>query len=483
MHRAGATLPASCRQARQEDPSLTATALTTAADRLCPRAARVLRAPSAQASPRWSPPCCWAAAAARSPSRRSGPIASALPVREVLEPVQPLPLQPQVEALDAHRFNLFRSDAVRATDTAEVAAGPPGRQRPGGRRLPAAGRRRRAPSCWAAPAARVTRRSHRRPRPGAPDRALGRRRRRPASSAWWSSATPTATSPPASKPRPLAAVAARWAAAPSAARCSPRSTMPASPTQSPMPARRHLLRRHRLPPRPAQGRPLRRGVRDARSRRRAAAHRPRAVAPSSSTTARRSRPCGSRSRASKGGYYDFDGKSLHQRLPRLADGVLARHQRLRDALPSRSCNSWRAHLGVDYGAPTGTPVRTVGDGMVEFAGVQNGYGNVVMVNHGNGDITRLRPPEPHRRAPGPGASSQGQRIGAVGATGWATGPHLHFEFRVNGVHQDPIEVAAPAARAPTLSAAAAAGLRRSWPRAMRTQLAAAAAPTRSPAPR
>jgi murein DD-endopeptidase MepM/ murein hydrolase activator NlpD len=100
----------------------------------------------------------------------------------------------------------------------------------------------------------------------------------------------------------------------------------------------------------------------------------------------------------------------------------------------------RAHKGVDYGAPHGTPVRAVGDGVVEFAGWQNGYGNVVTVLHGKDrstlyahlsriDVRKGQPVE------------QGQRLGAVGATGWATGPHLHFEFLVNGQHVDPLTLA------------------------------------------
>jgi len=105
-------------------------------------------------------------------------------------------------------------------------------------------------------------------------------------------------------------------------------------------------------------------------------------------------------------------------------------------------NTWRKHLGTDFAAATGTKVRTVGDGVVEFAGWQNGFGNVVFIKHSNSshvtvyahlsriDVKKGQPVE------------QGQSIGAVGATGWATGPHLHFEFRVNGVHQDPQTVIA-----------------------------------------
>jgi murein DD-endopeptidase MepM/ murein hydrolase activator NlpD len=102
--------------------------------------------------------------------------------------------------------------------------------------------------------------------------------------------------------------------------------------------------------------------------------------------------------------------------------------------------TWRRHLGVDYAAPTGTPVRSVGDGVVEFAGRQGGYGNVVKVRHTNdrstlyAHLSRIDVRSGQR-------IEQGARIGAVGSTGWSTGPHLHFEFRVNGEHQDPLRIA------------------------------------------
>jgi len=85
-------------------------------------------------------------------------------------------------------------------------------------------------------------------------------------------------------------------------------------------------------------------------------------------------------------------------------------------------------------------VRSVGDATVEFAGWQNGYGNVVKLMHGNGrettyaHLSRIDVRRGQR-------VEQGQRVGTVGATGWATGPHLHFEFRVNGVHHDPLTIA------------------------------------------
>jgi murein DD-endopeptidase MepM/ murein hydrolase activator NlpD len=103
-------------------------------------------------------------------------------------------------------------------------------------------------------------------------------------------------------------------------------------------------------------------------------------------------------------------------------------------------NEWKRHLGVDYAAPSGTPIRAVGDGVVDFSGWQNGYGNVVQIRHAN-DRTTLYAHMSRVDVKKGARVEQGQRIGAVGATGWATGPHLHFEFRVNGQHQDPLKVA------------------------------------------
>ena len=82
----------------------------------------------------------------------------------------------------------------------------------------------------------------------------------------------------------------------------------------------------------------------------------------------------------------------------------------------------------------------MGDGVVEFAGWQNGFGNVVNVRHGGDRVTVYAHLSKIDVRKGQ-RLEQGQRVGAVGATGWATGPHLHFEFRVRGVHQDPLKAA------------------------------------------
>ncbi len=138
----------------------------------------------------------------------------------------------------------------------------------------------------------------------------------------------------------------------------------------------------------------------------------------------------------KGGYYDFDGKSRsHSYLAsplefsRTTSGFAMRMHPI--------LNQWKQHNGVDYAAPRGTPVRSVGDGIVEFAGQQNGYGNIVQIKHNKDRATVYAHLSRIDVAVGQ-RIEQGQHIGAVGATGWATGPHLHFEFKIAGVHQDPL---------------------------------------------
>ena len=142
----------------------------------------------------------------------------------------------------------------------------------------------------------------------------------------------------------------------------------------------------------------------------------------------------------KGAYYGFDGQSKKRsflaspmEFSRVTSGFAMRMHPI--------LNSWKQHKGVDYGAPSGTPVRAVGDGTVDFAGRQNGYGNVVEIRHSNerstlyAHLSRIDVTLGQR-------IEQGRNIGAVGATGWATGPHLHFEVKMAGVQQDPMLLAA-----------------------------------------
>jgi len=148
----------------------------------------------------------------------------------------------------------------------------------------------------------------------------------------------------------------------------------------------------------------------------------------------------------KGGYYTLKGESLRRAFlaspmafSRVTSGFKMRFHPI--------LQKWRAHLGVDYGAATGTPVRTVGDGVVEFAGVQNGFGNVVIVKH-SGSQTTVYAHLSRIQVKRGQTVRQGQNVGLVGATGWATGPHLHFEFRVNGAHKNPVTLARQSAAVP-----------------------------------
>ena len=108
--------------------------------------------------------------------------------------------------------------------------------------------------------------------------------------------------------------------------------------------------------------------------------------------------------------------------------------------------NWRQHTGVDFAAPRGTPTWATADGVVEFAGVNGGYGNVIEVRHSGGVTTLYAHLSSFASNARKGMRvSQGQTIGYVGATGWATGPHLHYEFKISGQHQNPMRVALPKA--------------------------------------
>ena len=153
------------------------------------------------------------------------------------------------------------------------------------------------------------------------------------------------------------------------------------------------------------------------------------------------------SASGKASFYGFDGQSKRRaflaspmEFSRITSGFAMRFHPIH--------KTWRQHNGTDYGAPTGTPVRSVGDGSVEMAGWQNGFGNVVHVRH-SGNRTTVYAHLSKIDVKKGQRIEQGQRIGAVGATGWATGPHLHFEFRVGGRHVDP-RVIARASEAVTL---------------------------------
>lgn len=141
----------------------------------------------------------------------------------------------------------------------------------------------------------------------------------------------------------------------------------------------------------------------------------------------------------KGQYYTLDGNTLRKAF--LASPL--EFSRMTSGFGGRThpiSRLFKMHKGVDYAAPTGTPVRTVGDGVVDFAGVQRGYGNVIEIKHRDGKSTVFAHLNSMKVQKGQKVE-QGDVIGAVGTTGYSTGPHLHFEFRINGEHTDPLNIA------------------------------------------
>jgi murein DD-endopeptidase MepM/ murein hydrolase activator NlpD len=108
-------------------------------------------------------------------------------------------------------------------------------------------------------------------------------------------------------------------------------------------------------------------------------------------------------------------------------------------------NTIRAHRGVDYAAPRGTPIKAAGDGKVIFRGVKGGYGNTIILQHGGNITTLYAHMSRFAGARIGGRVRQGQTIGYVGATGLATANHLHYEYRLNGVQRNPRTVKLPQA--------------------------------------
>jgi murein DD-endopeptidase MepM/ murein hydrolase activator NlpD len=148
----------------------------------------------------------------------------------------------------------------------------------------------------------------------------------------------------------------------------------------------------------------------------------------------------------QGGYYTPEGKNIRKaflRSPlefsRVTSGFAS--ARLHPVL-----QKWRAHKGIDYGAPVGTRVKSTGDGIVEFVGTKGGYGKTVVVRHQGRCTTLYGHLSGFAGTVRKGSRvGQGEVIGYVGATGLASGPHLHYEFRINDVHQNPLSVALPSA--------------------------------------
>ena len=147
-----------------------------------------------------------------------------------------------------------------------------------------------------------------------------------------------------------------------------------------------------------------------------------------------------------GGYYTFDGKSLKKaflksplEFSRVSSGFTMRIHPI--------SGQWKRHQGVDFAAPTGTPIRAAGDGVIDFVGRQGGYGNVVVIKHWNNYSTAYAHMNGFAKGIKKGTKvNQGEVIGYVGSTGWSTGPHLHYEFRVNNQPRDPMKIEVPNAQ-------------------------------------
>ena len=150
--------------------------------------------------------------------------------------------------------------------------------------------------------------------------------------------------------------------------------------------------------------------------------------------------------SSQGSYYTADGKSLRKpflksplEFSRITSGFGLRMHPIQQR--------WKAHNGIDYAAPVGTRVKATADGVVELAGQLTGYGNVIELKHRGGFTTWYAHLNGFAKGLHPGERvSQGEVIGFVGQTGWATGPHLHYEFRVNNQFRNPLTMAFPSAQ-------------------------------------
>ena len=145
------------------------------------------------------------------------------------------------------------------------------------------------------------------------------------------------------------------------------------------------------------------------------------------------------------GYFTPEGRSVRKAFIRAPVDFTRISSNFNPNRRHPMLNTIRAHRGVDYAAPTGTPIKAAGDGRVTFRSVRNGYGNAIILQHG-GNITTLYAHMSRFAQPRIGTRvRQGQTIGFVGMSGLATGPHLHYEYRVNGVHRNPRTVTLPPA--------------------------------------
>ncbi len=145
-------------------------------------------------------------------------------------------------------------------------------------------------------------------------------------------------------------------------------------------------------------------------------------------------------------YYTADGNSLRKAFIRTPVDFARISSRFSAGRKHPILNKIRAHKGVDYAAPRGTPIKAAGDGKVLLAGRRGGYGNTVIIKHGNAYQTLYGHMQGFAKGVTTGSTvKQGQVIGYIGTTGLSTGPHLHYEFQVNGVHVDPLSQKVPMA--------------------------------------
>jgi murein DD-endopeptidase MepM/ murein hydrolase activator NlpD len=381
------------------------------------------------------------------------PDAADLPVRQVLEAVQPLPTQPQTDALSDFRFNLFRTESTRSSDSADAllkrlnlndsAAAAFLRKDPNAQQI-LAGRPGKTVTVEASDSQQLRKLSMRWP---SDDEARFNRLVIERSAGGFSSRIETAPYTRSARLASGSIETSLFAATDEARIPDGVGVQIAEIFSADIDFRRALRKGDRFnvvyETLEADGEALRTArVLSAEF-----------VNAGKSYQAMWFQPTGQDAAGApnKGGYYTLDGQSLRRaylsspvEFSRISSGFSMRFHPV--------LQKWRAHLGTDFAATTGTPARTIGDGVVSFAGVQNGYGNVVFIKHRDNHETVYAHLSKVSVQNGQNVS-QGQTIGLVGSSGWATGPHLHFEVRVNGTQQDPMTMAKQSNTIPVAAAA------------------------------
>ncbi len=145
-------------------------------------------------------------------------------------------------------------------------------------------------------------------------------------------------------------------------------------------------------------------------------------------------------------FYSLNGRSMRKAFLRTPVEFSRISSRFSNGRKHPILNKIRAHKGVDYAAARGTPIKSTGSGKIIHRGKKGGYGKTIIIQHGTQYNTLYAHLSNYRKGLKVGSRvEQGQVIGYIGSTGLATGPHLHYEFRVNGVHRDPLRVKLPGA--------------------------------------